>query len=98
LAGFEEETAMRIAFVLFAAAGLMACSRDKSYESGGTTDTTADTTVRSRIPDIDVRMKTDTVTVPTIGTVKDTIIVSKPVKTGEKQVEIKRPTVDVKRP
>ena len=93
---------MRIAIVLAAAAMIAACSRDKTYESGGTTDTTADTTrdttVRRGIPDIDVRMKTDTITVPTIGTVKDTIIVDKPVKTGEKKVEVRRPTVDVKRP
>jgi hypothetical protein len=92
---------MRIAILLVAAVSL-ACSRDKTYESGGaidtTADTTRDTTARLGIPDIDVRMKTDTVTVPTIGTVKDTIIVNKPVKTGEKQVEVKRPTVDVKRP
>lgn len=89
---------MRIAIALVAAATLVACSRDKTYESGGTIDTTADTTTRRGLPDIDVRMTTDTVTVPTIGTVKDTIIVTKPVKTGEKKVEIKRPTVDVKRP
>ena len=92
---------MRIALLLLAAASL-ACSRDRTYESGGTTDTTADTTrdttARFGIPDIDVRMKTDTLTVPTIGTVKDTIIVDRPVKTGEKKVEVKRPTVDVKRP
>ena len=90
---------MRIAFVLAAAAVLTACSRDRTYESGGTTDTTADTTrdTTGRFG-IDVRMKSDTITVPTIGTVKDTIIVDKPVKTGEKKVEVKRPSVDVKRP
>lgn len=86
---------MRKTLAVLAAISLVACAR--TQESGGDVDTVADTT-RLGIPDIDVGMKTDTVTVPTFGIEKDTVVVSKPVKTGEKQVEVKRPTVDVKRP
>jgi hypothetical protein len=80
---------MRKSLVLLAALTFVACSRD---EAGGEADTTKGI-------DVDVGLKTDTVTVPTFGTVKDTIIVDKPVVTGKKSVEVKRPTVDVnKRP
>jgi len=78
---------------------LAGCARDKEYESGGTVDSAADTTARLSIPDIDIGTKVDTVNVPTLGTRKDTIIVDRPVVTGRKPVEVKRPTVDVnKRP
>ena len=88
---------MRKALAIVAAVTLVACTREKTQEVGGEVDTLADTT-RLVVPDIDVGLKTDTVTVPTVGIEKDTIIVSKPVKTGEKKYEVKRPTVDVKRP
>ena len=58
-------------------------------------DTTADTTARLSIPDIDIGTTRDTLSLPTFGTQKDTIIVDKPVMTGRKPVEVKRPTVDV---
>lgn len=87
---------MRKAFAVLAAFSLVACVR--TQESGGEVDTVADSTTTLTIPDIDVGMKTDTVTVPTFGVETDTVIVSKPVKTGEKKVVVKRPTVDVNRP
>jgi hypothetical protein len=77
---------MGVASVVFA---LAACSKEKTYEAGGTTDTTQGVA-------IDVGLKKDTMSVPTLGTVKDTIIVDRPVL-GRKPVEIKRPTVDVKK-
>lgn len=86
---------MRILFVLTAAAALAACSGDREYESAGALDTTADTTARLSIPDIDIGTTRDTLSLPTFGTQKDTIIVDKPVMTGRKPVEVKRPTVDV---
>lgn len=86
---------MRKEFIVVAALALAACSGDKSYESSGALDTTADTTARISIPDIDVGMTTDTVNVPTFGIKKDTIIVDRPVVTGSKPVVVKRPTVDV---
>lgn len=90
---------MKRLFFLTALVAMAACSGDREYESAGaldtTRDTTADTTARLSIPDIDVGMTTDTVSVPTFGTQKDTIIVDKPVTTGRRPVEVKRPTVDV---
>ena len=90
---------MRKIIALTAIMALAACSGDREYESAGALDTlrdsTADTTARLSIPDIDVGMTTDTVAVPTFGTQKDTIIVDKPVTTGRRPVEVKRPTVDV---
>ena len=96
----EEGTSiMHKAIVLAAAAVLAACTTDREYESAGSLDTTADTTARVSVPDIDVGMTRDTLSLPTFGTQKDTIIVDKPVVTGRKPVEVKRPTVDVnKRP
>jgi hypothetical protein len=86
---------MQKALVVLAAIAFVACSRDKEYEAAGTTDTTADTTNRLQI---NAGMKTDTLSVPVIETKKDTIIVDKPVGIGKKKVEVKRPTVDVKKP
>jgi hypothetical protein len=77
---------LKTTFALAAALALAACSKDKSYESGGTTDTTQGSS-------INIGITTDTVNVPTFGTVKDTVIVDKPVVTGRKPVEVKRPTV-----
>ena len=79
---------MRKSLVLLAALTFVACSRDKEYEAGGEADTTKGI-------DVDVGLKTDTVNVPTFGTVKDTIVVDRPVVTGKKSIEVKRPTVDV---
>jgi hypothetical protein len=81
---------MRKSFVMLAALAFAACSKKESYESAGTTDTTADTTHRSGI---NVGSKVDTLTVPVIETKKDTIVVDKPVGIGKKKVEVKRPTV-----
>ena len=92
---------MRKAKLLAAVAMLAACGGDREYESAGaldtTRDTTADTTASLCIPDIDIGTTRDTVSVPTFGTQKDTIIVDKPVVTGRRPVEVKRPTVDVNR-
>jgi hypothetical protein len=86
---------MRKSLVILAALAFAACAKDETYESAGTTDTTADSTTRLQI---DAGMKADTLSVPVIETTKDTIIVDKPVGIGKKKVEVKRPTVDVKRP
>jgi hypothetical protein len=89
---------MKRLFFLAAIVGVAACAGDREYESAGALDTTrdtTDTTARLSIPDIDVGMTRDTVSVPTFGTQKDTIIVDKPVTTGRRPVEVKRPTVDV---
>jgi hypothetical protein len=92
---------MQRLFFLTALVAMAACSGDREYESAGaldtTRDTTADTTARLSIPDIDVGMTRDTISVPTFGTQKDTIIVDKPVTTGRRPVEVKRPTVDINR-
>jgi hypothetical protein len=85
--------------LLFAALATMACARDVEYESSGSLDSTADTTARLGLPDIDLGTTTDTVNVPVVQMQKDTIVVDKPVVTGRRPVEVKRPTVDVnKRP
>ena len=89
---------MQKTLVLVAALALAACSNRTETESGGALDTTADTTATIRIPDIDVGTTTDTVNVPTLGTRKDTIIVDRPVVTGRRPVEVKRPTVETKNP
>jgi hypothetical protein len=89
---------MRKSLALLAALAFAACAKDNTYESAGTTDTTGDTTYRVVVPQIDAGMKTDTLTVPVIETTKDTIIVDRPVGVGTKKVEVKRPTVDVKKP
>jgi hypothetical protein len=81
---------MRKSLVLLATLAFVACSKKESYESSGTTDTTADTTHHTGI---NVGSKVDTLTVPVIETKKDTIVVDKPVGVGKKKVEVKRPTV-----
>jgi len=87
---------MKTTAVLAALIALAACSKGKEYTSNGEADSARDTTTATiKVPDIDVGMKTDTVNVPTVGMEKDTIIVDKPVVTGRKPVEVKRPTVDV---
>lgn len=83
--------------VAIAAVALMACGRGETYDAGGTVVDTVDTSRGLNLPDVDVGMKRDTITVPVIRTEKDTIIVDKPVGAGRKQVEIKRPTVEVHR-
>jgi uncharacterized lipoprotein len=96
---FGRRSHMKTVLVIFAAVALAACARDAEYESAGaldtTADSTADTTARLSIPDVDVGVTTDTLNIPTFGTQKDTIIVDKPVSTGRRPVEVKRPTVDV---
>ncbi|HMC56465.1 MAG TPA: hypothetical protein VKH19_14895 [Gemmatimonadaceae bacterium] len=82
---------------LAALAALAACSKGETYDSRGEVDSAHDSTTGRGIPNIDVGMKTDTVNVPTVGMKKDTIIVDKPVITGRKPVEVKRPTMDVNR-
>lgn len=92
---------MRTTALFAAALSLAACSKKVEVESGGNVDTgraKVDTSKRVLVPEVDVRLKTDTVSVPTLGTVKDTIIIDRPVVTGKKQVEIKRPTFEKKRP
>ena len=90
-------TKLVIALVL--AAGIAACDRGETYDAHGTVIDTVntDTTARLNLPDIDIGTTTDTLTVPTFSTQKDTVIVDKPVRSGSKQVEVKRPTVDVNR-
>lgn len=84
---------MRKSALVIAAIALAACTRTE--ESGGEVVDTLNT------PNLDVDFGTtrDTVNLPTIGFETDTLIVKKPVITGRKPVEMKRPTVDVnKRP
>lgn len=90
---------MKRALMIVAVVGLAACDRGENYESSGAVvDTVADTSAHLGLPDIDVGTTKDTVTVPTFGTQKDTVIVDKPVIAGKKKVEVTRPTVDVKKP
>ena len=90
---------MHKGILVLAALASMACARDTEYESAGSLDTAKDTTARLGLPDVDFGTKTDTVNVPIVTMQKDTIIVDRPVVTGRKPVEVKRPTVDVnKRP
>ena len=81
------------ALVVLAALTLVACSKGKEYQAAGG----ADTTTRVVVPEVDAGLKKDTVTVPVIETKKETLIVNKPVIT-KKKVEVKRPTVEVKKP
>jgi hypothetical protein len=81
--------------VLFAAAlTLAACSKKVEVESGGNIDTTT----RVLVPQIDVRLKTDTVNVPKLGTVRDTVVIDRPVVKGRKPVEVARPTFEKQPP
>lgn len=90
----------KLALTLMLAAAIAACDRGERYESQGTVVDTinTDTTARLNLPDIDIGTTTDTVTVPVFSTEKDTIIVDKPVVAGKKQIEVRRPTVDINRP
>ena len=81
--------------VILAAFAVIGCARDTEYESAGALDTAKDTTARLNVPDVNVGTTSDTMNLPTFGLQKDTIIVNKPVVTGRKPVEVKRPTVDV---
>lgn len=88
---------MKKSLMVLAAVALAACTADVETDSPGSLDTTRDTSAALGIPDIDVGMKKDTVTVPVVEMRTDTLIVKKPVVTGKKQVEVSRPTVDVNR-
>lgn len=79
---------LMLAAALVLAAG---CNQGETYESGGDVDTAGAST--STIPDYDVDLRKDTLNVPVFGTQKDTIIVDKPVISGKKPVEVKRPTI-----
>jgi hypothetical protein len=75
------------AALLAAAVALPACSK------------TDDGQLQVQVPDVDVKVGRDTVTVPApnlpdvdIGTKRDTVTV------GTRRTEVQRPTVDVKRP
>ena len=86
---------MRIGLAILATLALVACKKtgDNQYEvvrPGLVTDTVT-------TPSVDVGTKPDSVTVPVLGTEKDTIIVNKPT-IDTKKTEVKRPTADVKRP
>jgi hypothetical protein len=72
------------------AAVLAACSK------------TEDGQLQVQVPDVDVKVSRDTVTIPTpnlpsmdVGTKRDTITTP---TVGTKRTEVRRPTVDVKRP
>ena len=86
---------MRKRLVILAVLALGACKKtgENQYEvvrPGLVTDTVT-------TPKVEVGTKAESVTVPTIGGKKDTIIVNKPT-IGSKKTEIKRSTVDVKKP
>jgi uncharacterized lipoprotein len=95
----QEDGNMHKLLVFTAIAALAACSGDREYESAGaldtTRDTTADTTARISVPDIDIGTTRDTLSLPTFSTQKETLVVDKPVVSGRRPVEVKRPTVDV---
>jgi hypothetical protein len=63
--------------VLAAAVALAACTREVEYDSAGSIDTTRDTVARLNVPDIDVGMKRDTFTLPTVDLRKDTLIMGR---------------------
>ena len=72
------------------AAALVACSK------------TDDGKLQVQVPDVDVKVSRDTITVPApnlpsvdVGTKRDTITTP---TVGTKRTEVQRPTVDVKRP
>ena len=64
---------------------VMAC--DRADERDGT-----DTSVVGG--DVDIGLTTDTVYVPMFSIEKDTLVVDKPVVSGRKPVEIKRPEIE----
>ena len=83
---------MRKAIVAVAAlVALAACEKKAEYSSGD-----VDSTRDSSHTNISVGSTTDTINVPTLGIEKDTVVVDKPVM-GQKQVVVKRPTVDIKK-
>ena len=81
---------MRKSFLIVAAAALAACGTRETESGGEVVDT-----LNSPNIDIDLGTTRDTVNLPTLGLETDTLIVKKPVITGRKPVEMKRPTVDV---
>jgi hypothetical protein len=80
---------MKTFMLVFAAAALVACNKDVETDSAGSVDTARDTVTRISVPDIDIGMKRDTLSLPTLDKRGDTLIM------GRKKVEISRPTVDV---
>lgn len=76
---------MHKTLMLLAALAIVACDRsndtDRVDTAGG---------------EVGIGMTHDTVNVPTFSTEKDTIIVDKPVITGRKPVDVKRPTLERK--
>ena len=76
--------------MLIVAVAAAACSRTETESHGEVVDT-----LNTPNLDIDLGTTKDTVNLPTIGMETDTLIVKKPVITGRKPVEMKRPTVDV---
>jgi hypothetical protein len=63
---------------------------------------TEDGQLQVQVPDVDVKVRRDTLTIPTpdlpsvdVGTRRDTITTP---TVGTKRTEVQRPTVDVKRP
>jgi hypothetical protein len=89
LSGRNGRNTMKKTLLVLAALSLGACTREVETDSPGSLDTTADTTARLSVPDIDIGVKRDTLTLPTLDVRKDTIIM------GRKKVEVSRPTVDV---
>ena len=88
---------MKKTLIIAAAFALAACSRSETYESGGTVDTIVNNQDTTRGIGIDFGTTKDTLSLPAIGTETETLIVKKPVVQGRRPVEVKRPTVDVKR-
>lgn len=79
----------KFAFIA-AAVALTACTRTETESGGEVVDT-----LNTPNLDIDLGTTRDTVNMPTFGMETDTVIIKKPVITGRKPVEMKRPTVDV---
>ena len=76
--------------LIVAAVALTACTRTETESGGEVVDT-----LNTPNLDIDLGTTRDTVNLPTFGMETDTVIIKKPVITGRKPVEMKRPTVDV---
>lgn len=91
------KTALVATLVMTAALG--ACKKTGEGEfQVKTPDVDVNTkTTTINTPSVDVGTKVDTISTPTAGTVKDTLIVDRPV-VGTKQTEVRVPTVDVKGP
>jgi hypothetical protein len=76
--------------LLAAAVAILACSKTDEGQ------------VQVQVPEVDVKVGRDTVTIPTpnlpdvkVGTKRDTVTTP---TVGTKRTEVQRPTVDVKRP